>query len=298
MATKQKEETKQWLDVLGEDFEQGYEEEFSDTFTRDNIIKVSKDVTTKAMNVFIYDELENPTPEEITDVEPQSFKKLPISILSYKRNNTRFDGSSVVCGAISNIDGVQLASNKTLTGTNSSGETILCDKCKYNPWADIPEGNKADRSKQCRVGGYFVYLYAPTLGKVLRLTTSPTTSKFFREALQEITRLRKDDKALDGRNHLNAEYVVTLSTKKVTNKQGDKEYLGFTFEPTGEKWDGDKATAIVEGIKSTMEKITQTPVSKTVPLIEEVGASVGGQAIEAEIVNLDALDDDELPFSE
>ena len=47
-----------------------------------------------------------------------------------------------------------------------------------------------------------------------------------------------------------------------------------------------------------MKKIMQTPVSKTVPLIEEVGASVGGQAIEAEIVNLDALDDDELPFSE
>ena len=179
MATKQKEEMTKWLDVLDDGFEQGYEEEFSETFTRDNIIKVSKDVTTKAMNVFIYDELENPTTEEITDVEPQSFKKLDISILSYKRNNSRFEGSSIVCAAVANIDGVQLANTKTLAGTNNQGETVLCDKCRYNQWSDIPPEKKAGRSEQCRTGSYFVYIYVPEIGRVLRLTTSPTTSKFF-----------------------------------------------------------------------------------------------------------------------
>ena len=295
--TKPVDDTNLWLEAMGEDYEQGYVQD--EVYTRDNEIKVSKDVTTKALNVFLYEDVEEPSKESYEEVIPQSFTELDVAILSYKRNNTRFDGNKVVCGAISNIDGKWLANQKSLVGTNNQGEEILCNNCRYNPWSENPEKANTPYASQCRTGCYFIYLYAPSLGKVLRLTTSPSTSKLFTEALKEITNLRKADKEKDGNPHFNAEYVVKLTASKMENKDKSNTWLGVNYTITGEKWEPEKVTEIAEGIKGVKDRISSSPVSKAIPQISQVSqasATIDGQAISVEIVGTETLDEDELPF--
>ena len=59
--TKPVDDTNLWIEAMGEDYEQGYVQD--EVYTRDNEIKVSKDVTTKALNVFLYEDVEEPSKE-------------------------------------------------------------------------------------------------------------------------------------------------------------------------------------------------------------------------------------------
>lgn len=288
-APKKEEATSTWLAAFGDEVQEGFEE---DNFTRDNVIKISKDVNTKGFNIFIYDDLEDVSPEAIDEVEAISKKKLNVSLLSYKHNRTRFEENGVACAATMNIDGNKLHDNNSVCGRNTAGEDILCSSCRYNAWGS--SNNIEQNPKlQCKVG-YFMYLYSPDLGKVLRLATSPSGNKNFKDMLVALGRARKADQNADGNPHYNPEYVIEIGTEKKSNDEFD--WLVFTFKLTGDKWEADKASEIIENVRDIKERIGNSPVPTTPMIAQNTVSQASATNEEGQVLNVEILNEDELPF--
>ena len=286
---KKEEATGTWLAAYGDELQEGFEE---DNFSRDNIIKISKDVNTKGFNVFIYDDLEDATPEDIDNVEAIPKKKLNVSLLSYKHNRTRFEDNKVACSAITNIDGHKLHDAGSVCGRSAEGEEILCAACRYNAWGSS-NNIESNQKLQCKLG-YFMYVYSPELGKVLRIATSPSGNKNFKDMLVSLGKARKADQTADGNPHYNPEYIIEIGTEKKSNDEF--EWLVFTFKLTGDKWEADKAEEIIENVKEVKERIGNSPVPTTPMITSGTVAQISAVNEEGQILDVEILDENDLPF--
>ena len=137
---------------------------------------------------------------------------------------------------------------------------------------------------------------------MLRLTTSPSNNKDFKEALNVLSRRRKADKKVDGNPHFNAEYQIEIGTEKVKNKSNS--WRIFTFTVKEDKWGANEAKDIIECISDAKERISANAIRapKAVPAIpmKSTARITDGSGeeieVETEIINTDVLDEDDLPF--